>query len=407
MHGSLQFELQLWKQAMENLKKAQVVYGNLASALPETEQKMYHVRVEELAPSLRYCAYNIGDASAMDDLMQMRGQLSGELMASLDSLIAQTRKKQANTEEVIWRGKSCGTVPPRAAGLIIADSRLDQALDKAATLQAQIDMLEAHLIDCKDALSAVRDYFKNELKSRDSSEKWSAPHHLINYLQYIRLSRTMERNLTLVSVAQQSEKPKPHDIVRLYEAVLYNLAEISQLQDDEEFLEEQEVKIKVYSAFRNFYIAELLSKLDRWREAMTIYRTSQKEVMCALKNHALSLALKKNLNKLADSTEVATYMAHAQSVLQEGGEVNKQAKNKKPLFERLHQYMEDPALLTKEPNVYLMPPLMCYIPCKTLFFDLVFNMVDFPHLLELCDPDKKEQAGLTRFVKGLWGWGNK
>lgn len=413
MNGSLQFELQLWKQAMENLKKAQVVYGNLASALPEAEQIMYKARVEELAPSLRYCAYNIGDTSAIDDLMQMRGQLSGELMASLDSLIAQTREKQANMEEVTWRGKSCGTVPPRAAGLIIADSRLNQALEKAATNQAKIDLLEAHLIDCKDALSVVRDHFKTELKNRESNDKWSAPQHLINYLQYIRLSRTLERNLALVSAAEESEKAKPQDIVRLYEAALHNLVEISQLQDDAEFLEEQTAKTKGYRAFRCYYIAQSLANLHRWREAMALYQRSLQHVKDALKYaQILPDTLKAALCKLETSVEAAQYAAHAHSVLEdheEDGGTNKHAKSKKPLYERLHEYREDPALLTKQPNVYKLPPPMRSIPCKPLFFDLAFNMVEFPDLShKLGDQAKRGQAGfVSGFVKGLWGWGNK
>jgi len=412
MNGSLQFELQLWKQAMENLKKAQVVYGNLASALPELEQVIYKARVEELAPSLRYCAYNIGDISAMDDLMQMRGQLSGELMASLDSLIAQTREKQANIEEVTWRGKSCGTVPPRAAGLIIADSRLNQALERAATNQVKIDLLEAHLIDCKDALLAVRDHFKNELKSKEN-DKWSPQQHLINYLQYIRLSRTLERNLTLVKAAEESEKAKPQDIVRLYEAALHNLVEISQLQDDTEFLEEQEAKTKCYRAFRCFYMAQSLANLHRWREAMALYQRSLQHVKDALKyDKILPVELKEALYKLETSVEAAQYAAHAHSVLEDGQEeesgTSKLAKSKKPLYERLHEYREDPALLTKQPNVYKLPPLMHSIPCKPLFFDLAFNMVEFPDLShKMGDQAKRGQAGLTGFVKGLWGWGNK
>lgn len=413
MNGSLQFELQLWKQAMENLKKAQVVYGNLASALPEAEQIMYKARVEELAPSLRYCAYNIGDTSAIDDLMQMRGQLSGELMASLDSLIAQTREKQANMEEVTWRGKSCGTVPPRAAGLIIADSRLNQALEKAASNQAKIDLLEAHLIDCKDALSVVRDHFKNELKNRENNDKWSAPQHLINYLQYIRLSRTLERNLALVSAAEESEKAKPQDIVRLYEAALHNLVEISQLQDDAEFLEEQTAKTKGYRAFRCYYIAQSLANLHRWREAMALYQRSLQHVKDALKySQILPDALKAALCKLETSVEAAQYAAHAHSVLEdheEEGGTSKHAKSKKPLYERLHEYREDPALLTKQPNVYKLPPPMRSIPCKPLFFDLAFNMVEFPDLsYKMGDQAKRGQAGfVSGFVKGLWGWGNK
>lgn len=412
MNGSLQFELQLWKQAMENLQKAQVVYGNLASALPEAEQVVYKARVEELAPSLRYCAYNIGDTSAIDDLMQMRGQLSGELMASLDSLIAQTREKQASTEEVMWRGKSCGTVPPRAAGLIIADSRLNQALEKAIATQAKIDLLEAHLIDCKDALSVVRDHFKTELKNKET-DKSLASQHLINYLQYIRLSRTMERNLTLVKAAEESEKAKPQDIVRLYEATLHNLVEISQLQDDEEFLEEQEAKTKGYRAFRCYYMAQSLASFHRWREAMALYQRSLQHVKNALKHDKLLPAtLKEGLCQLEISVEAAQYTAHAHSVLEDGQEeesgTNKLAKSKKPLFERLHEYREDPALLTKQPNVYKLPPPMRSIPCKPLFFDLAFNMVEFPELShKMGDQAKRGQAGLTGFVKGLWGWGNK
>ncbi|KYM81457.1 Signal recognition particle 68 kDa protein [Atta colombica] len=382
MNGSLQFELQLWKQAMENLKKAQVVYGNLASALPELEQVIYKARVEELAPSLRYCAYNIGD-------------------------ITQTREKQANIEEVTWRGKSCGTVPPRAAGLIIADSRLNQALERAATNQAKIDLLEAHLIDCKDALLAVRDHFKNELKSKEN-DKWSPQQHLINYLQYIRLSRTLERNLTLVKAAEESEKAKPQDIVRLYEAALHNLVEISQLQDDTEFLEEQEAKTKCYRAFRCFYMAQSLANLHRWREAMALYQRSLQHVKDALKyDKILPVELKEALYKLETSVEAAQYAAHAHSVLEDGQEeesgTSKLAKSKKPLYERLHEYREDPALLTKQPNVYKLPPLMHSIPCKPLFFDLAFNMVEFPDLShKMGDQAKRGQAGLTGFVKGLW-----
>ena len=413
MHGSLQFELQLWKEATANLKKAQVVYGELAAALPESEQVIYKARVEELAPNLRYCAYNVGDTTAIDDLMQMRGQLSGELLASLDTLIAQTREKQSNTEDVTWRGKSCGAVPPRAAGLLIADSQLNQTLSKAANTQAKIDLLEAHLIDCKDSIAAVRETFKSELKNRDV-DKAAPVQHLIAYLQYIRLSRTLERNLALVKIAEDSEKAKPQDIVRLYEAALHNLVEISQLQDDDDFIAEQEAKTKSYRAFRCFYMAQSLANLHRWREAMALYQRSMQHTKAALeKSFLLPEQLKLDLGKLETSIEGAQYAVHAHSVLEEGQDDEsstiKHTKSKKPLVERLHEYREDPSLLSKQPNVYNLPPPMQSIPCKPLFFDLAFNMVEFPDLTEQLGNQGKgpSQAGLTGFVKGLWGWGNK
>lgn len=408
IHGSLHFELQLWNTAMENLKKAQVVYENLAAALPEVEQIMYKARVEELAPSLRYCAYNIGDTSAIDDLMQMRGQLSGELLASLDAVIAQTREKQTNAEEVVWRGKSCGSIPSSAAAMLMADSQLNQTLDKASDQQAKIDLLQASLRDYKEKTNNVREVFKAELKIKDQA---TAPQNLVAYLQYIRLSRTLERNLAMVK-KEESEKAKPSSIVRLYEAALHNLVEISQLQDDEEFLQEQEAKTKAYRAFRCFYMAQSLANVHRWRDAMVLYQRSLQHAQDALKcGSILPKDLKESLKQLETSIEGAQYAAHAHSVLEEGQEedftANKQFKTKKPLSERLHEYREDPSLLTKQPNVYKLPPPMQSIPCKPLFFDLAFNMVEFPDLSNKLQDQGKKAQGLTGLVKGLWGWGNK
>ena len=392
---------------MENLKKAQVVYENLAAALPEIEQIMYKARVEELAPSLRYCAYNIGDISAIDDLMQMRGQLSGELLASLDALIAQTREKQTNAEEVVWRGKSCGSIPPSAAAMLMADSQLNQSLAKVSDQQAKIDLLQASLRDYKEKINNVREVFKAELKIKDQA---TAPQHLVAYLQYIRLSRTLERNLAMVK-KEESEKSKPSSIVRLYEAALHNLVEISQLQDDEEFLQEQEAKTKGYRAFRCFHMAQSLANVHRWRDAMVLYQRSLQHAQDALRyDTILPKDLKESLKQLETSIEGAQYAAHAHSVLEEGQEedssTSKQYKSKKPLSERLHEYREDPSLLSKQPNVYKLPPPMQSIPCKPLFFDLAFNMVEFPDLSNKLQDQGKKAQGLTGLVKGLWGWRN-
>lgn len=70
----MHFELSEWKEAAENLKKAQVVYENLIQALPEEEQAIYKAKVDEITPSLRYCAYNVGENASMNDLLEMRAQ---------------------------------------------------------------------------------------------------------------------------------------------------------------------------------------------------------------------------------------------------------------------------------------------------------------------------------------------
>lgn len=63
------------------------IYQKLASAFTEEQQVVYQQRVDEIAPNLRYCAYNIGDESAIIDLQKMRiaageDQLSSKLDVS-------------------------------------------------------------------------------------------------------------------------------------------------------------------------------------------------------------------------------------------------------------------------------------------------------------------------------------
>ena len=56
----------------------------MAMTFTDELQAMYQQRVDEISPNLRYCAYNIGDESALQDLQKMRiaageDQLSSKL----------------------------------------------------------------------------------------------------------------------------------------------------------------------------------------------------------------------------------------------------------------------------------------------------------------------------------------
>ena len=57
------------------------IYENLAKAFSEEMQSLYLQRVSEIEPNIRYCAYNIGDETAIEDLMQMRREAgAGDFM---------------------------------------------------------------------------------------------------------------------------------------------------------------------------------------------------------------------------------------------------------------------------------------------------------------------------------------
>ena len=49
------------------------IYEKLGGAVPEEQRALYSQRVEEMVPSIRYCAYNIGDMpSDLSQLMKLR-----------------------------------------------------------------------------------------------------------------------------------------------------------------------------------------------------------------------------------------------------------------------------------------------------------------------------------------------
>lgn len=422
IHGSLHFDLQMWIPAMENLKKAQMVYEKLAEALPEEDSPLYLQRVDELAPSLRFCAYNIGDESAIDDLMKMRSQGHGDLIANLDTLMVQTREKHSGELSTVeWRGRSVTVRPERARIFLLSERDTDEALKNAADISARIEILETLLMDCKDAIAAVKEETKQDpaIKNRVGPSDTVHPlQYLLTYLLHIRLTRTVQRNLLLVEQANLEKgaevRSKNHlqDLTRLYEIILQNLQEMQTLpglEEDSTYQAEIEAKMTAFKAFRCFYIAQILVGLRRWREGMALYQRSEQYVREALKT---SKEMKSQLENLKKEIEGCKFSAHAYSVL-EGEEIQEESspkgpRSRKPLAERLGEYREDPSLTSKSPNVYRLPPDMKPIPCKPLFFDLALNWAEFPSLEDKIESGSKKgqnNAGLTGFVKGFLGWG--
>lgn len=204
MQGTLCFELQDWKQASEKLLLAQTIYEKLASALNEDEQIIYKQRVEELNPNLRYCAYNIGDSTAQQDLLNMRSQ-GGK--SELDALIAQTREKQAaSLLELTWRGR---TVPVRLEKIrvfLLAYQSLESTLSKATDSDAQLSVYETILLDCKEAIQSL----KEELAATPAANKPKADtqlnsqQYLLNYLTFLRVTLTIDRNLVMLGVFKKN-----------------------------------------------------------------------------------------------------------------------------------------------------------------------------------------------------------
>ncbi|KAH8301243.1 hypothetical protein KR018_009226 [Drosophila ironensis] len=432
MHGTLHFELQLWKSAGEHLKRAQVVYENLAKALPDDEQELYRAKVNEFTPNLRYCAYNIsGGASGgkIDEILELRAQ---GVLENLDVLVSQTKTESSEGLQTIdWRGRKVTVRPEKVRLFLLSAQELDKSLAKTTKQDSKIELIERILMDCKDAIQAVRDEIKQDpkLRSLTTGQTVSGVQYLLAYLSYIRHSRTLQRNLCLVEQAklnfddpnQQSQqnigdgkRVRSQDLARLYEIILQNVTEMQQingLEEDAQYQGEVENLAITFKAFRCYYIALTLVDMKKWKEAVALYERASKYASEALKGKSSAeFQMQAELKQVVSTIEGCKFSAHAYSVLEddnseEAGTTTKSQKTTKPLYERLSLYKEDQSLHTKTPNVFKLTPDMEPIPCKPLFFDLAMNYVELPSLEDKIESPGKKGASITGFVKGFLGWG--
>ncbi|XP_045214058.2 signal recognition particle subunit SRP68-like [Mercenaria mercenaria] len=437
MRGSLEFELEKWKPAIESYSSVKTIYENLAKAFTEDIQALYLQRVSEIEPNIRYCAYNIGDETAIEDLMQMRREAGGGdfMLGELDTLLSQTREKQAATlSEVTWQGR---TVPVKSEPVRLFLLNLQESgedVEKSEGIDNKISIYESILKQCIDAQQFLRDSlqedqnFKLALRGQAIEGKVSNAHYLHSYLTFIKLSKTIDRNLLLIDnlklylpggqVEEGRKITKPQDLVRLYDIIIQNLGEIPNLdgiEDDESLSEEMSTRALGFKAFRCFYIAQSYGVAKKWKEAIGLYDRVLHYAQEAIQKYkqlsrgSLYKADQTGLEELIKEADSLKYSCHASSILDTETLTDQVSdmtvRNNKPLMERLDQYAEDSSLTTKKAKLVSFPPDFKPIPCRPLFFDLALNHVEMPSLDDKLE-QKKAAGGLTGMVKG-WLWGGK
>ncbi|XP_020858292.1 signal recognition particle subunit SRP68 isoform X2 [Phascolarctos cinereus] len=334
--GMLRFEHQEWKAAMEAFNKCKTIYEKLASAFTEEQAVLYNQRVDEISPNIRYCAYNIGDQSAISELMQMRlrsGGTEGLLAEKLESLITQTRAKQAATmSEVEWRGRTVPVKIDKVRIFLLGLADNEAAINQAESEETKERLFESLLSECRDTIQAVREELKPDQKQRENSldgesGKVSNLQYLHSYLTFIKLSTAIKRNESMAKglqkalLQQQPEddskrSPRPQDLIRLYDIILQNLVELLQLpglEEDKVFKKEIGLKTLVYKAYRCFFIAQSYVLVKKWSEALVLY---DRVLKYASEVQSQAGASQNSLKELPDVQELITQVKSEKYSLQ-------------------------------------------------------------------------------------------
>jgi len=405
--GNLHFETNNWAESLKTFNLAKAIYEKLGSTLNEEEAASYQARIDEIAPNLRFCAYNIGDASAKQDLLAMRGGQHG--LNDLDDLINQTREQQTATlQEVEWRGRKLPVKQEKIRIFLLREQEFNETEVQGKTFQDQISAYEGLLMDCKDALQTLRDELIEDPTFRNRQQASEGPvapvHFLYTYLTFMKSTKTIDRNYAMIEEMksyingekepEKGKKPiKPQDLVRLYDTVMQNYNDIPQLAGLEEDLalkQEMEAKIVCCKALKCYYIALTYLNGQKWPEARALFQRATIYANKAKNDTIVPDSMREGMKDLMQLIESKQFMAHANSILEAesntttnaGDKVDDADKSAIPLIDRLDDYFEDPNLVSGKPNLYPFPPNFEPIPCKPLFFDLAREHVEFPSLDE-------------------------
>ncbi|KAF3457790.1 hypothetical protein FNV43_RR02449 [Rhamnella rubrinervis] len=440
MKGNLLFEQdQNWETALKNFKSARAVYEELGKYGDLENQILCRERVEELEPSIRYCMHKIGESNLQaSDLLQI-GEMEGPALdlfkAKLEAVMAEARSQQAaSMTEFHWLGHRFPISNAKTRVSILKAQELEKDLHGPAAdslpAEKKLPIFDKIFTAYHEARSCIR----SDLVSAGSSENVKDDlNGLDKAVSAVLGQRTIERNQLLVSIAKsklprqhddKNEKAtKPEELVRLYDLLLQNTADLSDLvssgrdrkPEEVTFAEECELKSLAFRAERCFFLGRSYSLAGMRVEAYALYCRAHYLAENALeKFQAMGDAdqtMIKELKNLCVECRSNSCIEHATGIMEElkaPENLSKKISNislnggdkklEKLLLEKLEVYESavGDSRAKSVPRIEAFPPAFQAIPRNPIVLDLAYNFIDFPSLENRMKKDKKG------FISRLW-----
>ncbi|CAB4280412.1 unnamed protein product [Prunus armeniaca] len=441
MKGSLLFEQdQNWDTALMNFKSARAVYEELAKYGDLESQVLCRERVEELEPSIRYCLHKVGEsnlqASELIQIGEMEGPALDLFKAKLEAVMAEARSQQAaSMTEFHWLGHRFPISNPKTRVSILKAQELEKDVlgSSADSLppEKKLGIFDKIFTAYHEARSCIR----NDLASAGNSENVKDDlNGLDKAVSAVLGQRTIERNQLLVNNAKskltkrrddKNEKAtKPEELVRLYDLLLQNTSDLSDLvssgrdrkPEEVAFAEDCELKSLAFRAERCFFLGRSYSLAGKRVEAYALYCHARSLAETALQkfeavNNGDQMIIEE-LKILYDECRSNSCIEHATGIMEELkapenlskkiSSINLTGVDKKVekfLLEKLDVYESavGESNVKSAPRIEAFPPLFQSIPRNPIVLDLAYNHIDFPSLQHRMRKDK------SGFLSRFWG----
>ncbi|KAI4343550.1 hypothetical protein L6164_010886 [Bauhinia variegata] len=207
---------------------------------------------------------------------------------------------------------------------------------------------------------------------------------------------------------------KPEELVRLYDLLLQNIADLSDLvssgrdkkPEEVSFVEECACKSLVFRAERCFYVAKSYSVAGKRVEAYVLYcraRTLAEEALRKLQtSNGNNQIMTKELEDLCKECRSNSCIEHAAGIMEMvvPENLSERISNisltgaerlEKFLLEKLDVYESavGDSNVKSVPRIAAFPPEFQEIPRNPIVLDLAYNLIDFPLLENRMKKDKK------------------
>ncbi|KAL6319338.1 hypothetical protein AAG906_014012 [Vitis piasezkii] len=435
MKGTLLFEQdQNWDTALKLFKSSRAVYEELGKYGDLENQVLCRERVEELEPSIRYCLHKIGASNSLTpELLHMEGPALDLFRAKLEAVMAEARSQQAaSMTEFHWLGHRFPISNAKTRVSILKAQDLEKDLHGLAADSLPAEKKLAIFDKIFTAYHEARSSIRNDLVTAGSAGNMKDDlNGLDKAVSAVLGERTIERNQLLIRIAkskltkqEKNEKAtKPEELVRLYDLLLQNVADLSDLvssgrdrkPEEVSFTEECALKSLAFRAERCFYLAKSYSLAGKRTEAYALYSRARSLADDALQKLQASSnndqTLIKGLKMLYNDCRSKSCIEHATVIMEEEkapenlsqkiSNISLAGAHKKvetSLIEKLDVYVSavGASNVKSVPRIEAFPPAFQTIPRNPIVLDIAYNFVDFPSLENRMKKDKKG------FISRLW-----
>ncbi|KAL3529077.1 hypothetical protein ACH5RR_008399 [Cinchona calisaya] len=426
MRGNLLFEQDKnWEVALKSFKSARAVYEELGKYGDLENQVLCREQVEELEPSIRYCLHKIGESnlqtSELVRIDEMEGPALDLFRTKLEAVMSGARSQQAaSMTEFHWLGHQ----------FPISNAKTRVSILKAQELEKDIHGPKADSLPADKRLVIFDKIFAAYMKPGVAFAMiWMLilAFHLFSFTLGNSESTKddlsgLDKAIGAVRDDKHEKVTKPEEVVRLYDLLLQNAADLSDLvssggdrkPEELAFAEECELKSLVFRADRCFYVAKSYSLAGKRTETYALYCRARSLTDTALKklrsSKTADQALTKQLQTFLTESRSNSCTEHAIAVMEKElapetlsekistiSLTGNDKKLEKFLTENLDVYESAVDTSVKSlPRIERFPPSFQAIAPNPVVLDLACNLIEFP-LLEY--RTKKEKKG---FLGRLW-----